>query len=95
VAGKIAEWRGVKTKQYTYCRWLSGEEELYDNLEDPYQMQNLAPDGAQPAALDRLRSRLSDLLAAAHDDFRPGTGYGEWYDDRRNLVRTALGPVTG
>jgi arylsulfatase A-like enzyme len=89
------EWRGLKTKQYTYCRWLAGGEELYDNLEDPYQMNNLAANGAEPEVLVRLRSRLSDLLAAAHDDFRPGTGYGEWYEDRRTLVRTGLGPVPG
>jgi arylsulfatase A-like enzyme len=87
------EWRGVKTKQYTYCRWLAGSEELYDNLADPYQMENLVERG--PQVLAKLRSRLSDLLAAAHDDFRPGTGYGEWYDDRRNLVQTGLGPVPG
>jgi arylsulfatase A-like enzyme len=89
------EWRGVRTKQYTYFRWLAGGEELYDNLADPYQMENLAESGAAPAALARLRSRLSDLLAAAHDDFPPGTTYGEWYDHRRNLIRTALGPVPG
>jgi arylsulfatase A-like enzyme len=87
------EWRGVKSKQYTYWRWLAGGEELYDNLADPYQMDNLAADGKQPEILGRLRSRMAELLAEAHDDFRPGTGYGEWYDDRRNLVRTALGPV--
>jgi arylsulfatase A-like enzyme len=89
------EWRGVKSRQYTYCRWLTGQEELYDNVEDPYQMNNLAAGDGVPAAHERLRSRLAELLAAAHDDFRPGTGYGEWYDDRRNLVRTALGPVPG
>jgi arylsulfatase A-like enzyme len=89
------EWRGLKTKQYTYCRWLAGGEELYDNLEDPYQMKNLAAGGAEPDVLKRLRGRLKDLLAAAHDDFRPGTAYGEWYDNRRNLVRTGLGPVGG
>ena len=89
------EWRGVKTKQYTYCRWLAGGEELYDNWADPYQMENLAENGAEPEALVRLRARLSDLLAAAHDDFRPGTDYHDWYDNRRNLVRTALGPVPG
>jgi len=87
------EWRGVKSKQYTYCKWLSGGEELYDNLADPYQMNNLIVD--RPEALDRLRARLKDLLAVAHDDFRPGTGYGEWYDNQRNLVRTGLGPVAG
>jgi len=89
------EWRGVRTKQYTYVRWLAGAEELYDNLADPYQMQNLAQGGAEPEALVRLRAQLSDLLAAADDDFRPGTGYSDWFDDCRNLVRTALGPVPG
>jgi arylsulfatase A-like enzyme len=89
------EWRGVRTKQHTYVRWLAGAEELYDNLADPYQMQNLAADDAQPEVLGRLRAELADLLAAAHDDFRPGTDYSDWYDDCRNLVRTALGPVSG
>jgi arylsulfatase A-like enzyme len=87
------EWRGVKTKQYTYCRWLTGGEELYDNAADPYQMENLAHDGRGPEVLGRLRARLWALLAEAHDDFRPGPGYGEWYNERRELVRTGLGPV--
>jgi arylsulfatase A-like enzyme len=89
------EWRGVRTKRYTYCRWLSGEEELYDNIEDPYQMKNLALSSGEPAVLKRLSGRLKDLLAEAHDDFLPGTAYAEWYDSRRNLVRTGLGPVRG
>jgi arylsulfatase A-like enzyme len=87
------EWRGVRTKQYTYVRWLSGAEELYDNVADPYQLANLAEGDARPDALAVLRSRLAELLGAAHDDFRPGTGYSDWYDDCRNLIRTALGPV--
>jgi arylsulfatase A-like enzyme len=87
------EWRGVKTKQYTYCQWLTGEEELYDDLEDPFQMKNLAVESPDIPILKHLRSRLKDFLAEAHDDFLPGTAYGEWYDDRRNLLRTGLGPV--
>lgn len=87
------EWRGVKTKQHTYCKWLTGEEELYDDLEDPFQMNNLANGRAELPVLQRLRSRMKDFLVAAHDDFRPGTGYGKWYDDRRNLLRTGLGTV--
>jgi arylsulfatase A-like enzyme len=89
------EWRGVKTKQYTYCKWLTGEEELYDDVEDPFQMNNLAASAAGSPILGRLRSRLKDFLAEAHDDFLPGTAYGGWYDDRRNLLRTGLGPVEG
>ena len=87
------EWRGVKTKQYTYCRWLAGSEELYDNVADPYQMTNLAADPSHAATLDRLRARMWELLATAHDDFRPGPAYAEWYDEHRNLLATALGPV--
>jgi len=87
------EWRGVRTKQYTYCKWLTGEEELYDNSEDPFQMNNLASGTAELPVLKRMRSRLKDFLAAAHDDFLPGPAYGEWYDERRNLIRTGLGPL--
>ena len=89
------EWRGIRTKRYTYCKWLTGEEELYDNMEDPFQMKNLAGSGSEPAELRSLRERLKSLLAAAHDEFLPGTAYGQWYDDRRNLVRTGLGSVGG
>jgi arylsulfatase A-like enzyme len=89
------EWRGVKTKQHTYFRWLAGKEELYDNLEDPYQMHDLAADGSRREVQARLRGRLAELLGAAHDDFAPGTAYGEWYDKERNLVRTGFGPVPG
>lgn len=74
------EWRGLRTKQYTYCKWLTGEEELYDNTEDPFQMNNLAAGAAEMPVLKRMRSRLKDFLAAAHDDFLPGTAYGDWYD---------------
>jgi len=89
------EWRGVRTKRYTFCKWLTGEEELYDNMEDPYQVKNLAVSRKEPVVLNRLRGRLKELLAKAHDDFLPGTSYAEWYDDRRDLIRTGLGPVRG
>ena len=87
------EWRGVYTKRYTYCQWLTGEEELYDNIEDPFQMTNLAAGGKELPLLKRMRSRLKDFLVAAHDEFLPGTAYGDWFDDERNLIRTGLGPV--
>jgi hypothetical protein len=66
------EWRGIKTKRHTYCKWLTGEEELYDNLEDPYQMNNLTQSRLELLVLNRMRVRLKDFLAAAHDDFQPG-----------------------
>lgn len=87
------EWRGIRTQRHTYCKWLSGEEELYDDLEDPHQMNNLAVGRKELPVLRRLRRTLKDLLVAAHDDFQPGTAYADWYDDERNLLRTGLGRV--
>ncbi len=87
------EWRAVHTERYTYVKWLSGKEELYDNKHDPYQMVNLAADKASAGILDRLRGSLKTLLARANDDFRPGNDYGDWFDNERNLIKTGLGPV--
>ncbi len=88
------EWRGVRTKSHSYVKWLEErKEELYDNLADPYQMRNLAEGKKDLNTLKKMRARLEELLAAAHDEFLPGTAYADWYDDKRNLVRTALGPV--
>jgi arylsulfatase A-like enzyme len=87
------EWRGVRTKQFAYVKWLSGKEELYDNMSDPYQMTNLAEGRKDQSALKKLRAHLKELLAEAHDEFLPGTAYADWYDDQRNLIRTGLGPV--
>jgi arylsulfatase A-like enzyme len=86
------EWRGIRTKQYTYTKWLTGQEELYDNASDPYQMNNLAQDQKDLPRLKKMRKAIKGLLAQAHDDFLPGTQYADWYDDQRNLIRSALGP---
>jgi hypothetical protein len=74
-------------------KWLTGVEELYDNEADPYQMKNLARDAEHEKTRAELRARLKELLTDAHDDFPPGTAYADWYDDKRVLVRNALGPV--
>jgi arylsulfatase A-like enzyme len=85
------EWRAVRTKQHTYVKWYAGTEQLFDNLADPYQMRDIAREAAPE--LGRLRARLAELLREAHDDFRPGHGYAEWFDQARNVRRTGLGAV--
>ncbi len=86
------EWRAVRTQRHTYARWIDGSERIYDTDEDPYQMRDLA--ASSPELRLELRERLRVLLAEAHDEFQPGPAYADWYDDERNLVRTALGPVS-
>jgi arylsulfatase A-like enzyme len=88
------EWRGLRTRQHTYVRWLNGAEELYDNLADPCQMRNLFDGRSAPEAMTRLRARLPDLLRESHDEFLPGNRYAEWLTPRRDVVRNALGPRT-
>ncbi|MBI4164567.1 MAG: sulfatase [Acidobacteria bacterium] len=87
------EWRGVRTKRYTYVKWLTGAEELYDNLDDPYQMRNLVGNDSVSSTLRELRGDLKELMIAAHDNFLNGRQYADWYDKDRNLLRSALGPV--
>jgi arylsulfatase A-like enzyme len=55
-------WRGVRTRDYTYAKYVTGEQELYDNRNDPFQLRNLAAT-ADPALLQRLAS-LTDALAS-------------------------------
>jgi len=88
------EWRGVYSKHYTYVRWLDGREELFDNQQDPYQLHDLSNAPEATTTLEQYRQRLAALLEEAHDDFRPGTEYASWFNRDRELLQTALGPVS-
>ena len=85
------EWRGVRTRQFTYIKWLSGKEELFDNLADPYQMRSLANTGT--SAMKMFRDALQRFLTDAHDEFMAGPAYASWFDAERNIIRTGLGPT--
>ena len=87
------EWRGVKSKQYTYARWITGETELYDDLTDPEQLNDLSDDPAHAAVVEELEATLQILLAEAHDEFLPGNAFVDWVDRERNIIKTGLGPV--
>ncbi len=52
------EYRGVRTRRYTYVRDLTGPWLLFDNQKDPYQQTNLA--GRPESAL--LQEKLDRLL---------------------------------
>ena len=60
------------------------EEELYDSLQDPYQMHNLADDPQHAKAKLRLRTALEEYLRATNDPRIAGRGeifmqYPIWY----------------
>ncbi|MHB8900402.1 MAG: sulfatase-like hydrolase/transferase, partial [Thermoguttaceae bacterium] len=69
------EYRGVRTRCYTYVRSLDGPWLLYDNEADPYQMNNLAGRPEQASVQAELESMLSARLKETGDRFLPGADY--------------------
>jgi arylsulfatase A-like enzyme len=76
------EYRGIRTKQYSYVRTLNGPSMMYDHREDPYQMNNLFEKKEYSKIqkyLDRkLRSALKNI---GEEDFKPR----QFYLDKWNL----------
>lgn len=84
------EWRGLRSKQYTYATYLAdGSELLFDNLADPYQMQNLVRDPTHVDTLASFREQLRERLAAINDTFEPCTWYRDHWTEDRLILRTA------
>jgi len=60
----LTPYQGLRTAQYTYVEYTTGELELYDVQADPYQLQNLAAT-ADSVLLEQLSTRLQELSACA------------------------------
>jgi arylsulfatase A-like enzyme len=69
------EYRALRTAQHTFVRSLDGPWLLYDNENDPYQLNNLVGQSAYEPLQKKLDARLKEKLAAQRDDFRPGPEY--------------------
>ncbi|MEJ7739867.1 MAG: sulfatase [Chitinophagaceae bacterium] len=69
------EYRGIVTKQYTYTRDLKGGWLLYDNIKDPFQLNNLIDQPDIRQVQQDLDARLAKKLRERKDDFRPGMEY--------------------
>ncbi len=66
------EYRAIRTDRYTYVRGLEGPWLLFDDVNDPYQTNNLVN---QTALCQELDARLQTELKAIHDDFKPRDYY--------------------
>ena len=61
-AGKpVPAYCGAHTRAYSYVKYSTDEEELYDLRADPYQLENRASDPGYQSPLDRMRTRLKAL----------------------------------
>jgi hypothetical protein len=58
---RTPEFHGIRTVRYTYVEYVTGERELYDDVRDPDQLQNLAAT-ADRHLLSELHARVSELV---------------------------------
>jgi len=66
------EYRGVRTKRYSYVRDLEGSWLLYDNKMDPFQQKNLIGDPDSVQLQENLEGLLQKLLKQTGDKFLSG-----------------------
>jgi arylsulfatase A-like enzyme len=84
------EYRALRTAQHTYVRSLAGPWLLYDNENDPYQLNNLAGQSAYEPLQKKLDAMLMEKLAAQRDDFRPGPEYIRKWNYKVDTNETAI-----
>jgi hypothetical protein len=87
---KDPEYRAIKTKQYTYIKTPEGASNLFDNLKDPYQMDNLLNKPEFENIQNELDSKLNDALKYTNDEFKTREFYLEkWnyvFDENKNAI---------
>lgn len=64
-------WRGVRTKRYTYARFHDEGWVLYDNQEDPYQLNNLINTSGGKDLQEEMEAKLQSWMDCLNDDFAP------------------------
>ncbi len=69
------EFRGLRTQRYTYVRDLNGPWLLYDNEQDPYQLNNLINQTDCSELQQQLDRQLKQKLQEQNDAFLHGLDY--------------------
>lgn len=84
VYGNGKEWRGIRSCRYTYAVYkIDGREYLFDNLNDPYQINNLAKDNGYKKVLQGLRDEMYEKMNAVGDSFEKNSYYKKnWVENR-------------
>jgi arylsulfatase A-like enzyme len=64
-----ATFRALRTVDRLYAEYITGERELYDLVNDPYQLENQADD-ADPAFIQTLSARLAAMTTCSGETCR-------------------------
>lgn len=67
----VPTYCAVRSRSYSYVKYETGEEELYDMRADPYQLRNRAGDPAFAPKLRTMRERLKALCDPPPPGFTP------------------------
>jgi arylsulfatase A-like enzyme len=90
VFGDGNEWRAFRTRQYTYAVFKSdGQELLFDNKKDPYQMNNLIENSDYSGIVLSLKKQMWDKMNEIGDTFENNTYYEKHWIEDRLIKRTA------
>lgn len=68
-ASKAPEYRGCRTTTHTYAVDTAGRWLLFDNVADPYQLNNLAHDAAHRPLMEGFDVRIKAWMKSTHDPF--------------------------
>ncbi|MBI9017824.1 MAG: sulfatase [Phycisphaerae bacterium] len=85
------EWRAIRNQKFTYAKYLvDGKELLFDNVNDPYQINNLAQNPTYKQVLNKFQKLMKQKMASLDDTFEKSTYYKEnWVDKDRKILKGA------
>lgn len=86
------EWRGLRTKRYTYVISKAGPWLLFDNENDPYQMNNIIDNKQYSEIREKLHEDLQKVMKERNDEFLFGDEYAKMWgynlDDNGTVIYT-------
>ena len=83
--GDGREWRGIRTEKFTYAVYLGGGEFLFDNIDDPLQMNNLAENEEYSDTKEELRNEMLSQMEAIGDSFEKNSYYKKNFVVKRKI----------
>ncbi len=84
------EYRGFRSKRYTYTRDLNGPWQLFDNEKDPYQMNNLINKVEYKSLVNAFDKLLKQELNKTGDRFLSGEEYAKKWNYKLDKTGTVL-----
>ncbi len=82
-------YRAIRTKRYTYTRYIDASRTLFDHVNDPLELNNLIGNAEFNAVAKKMEAKLKKQLTKINDDFRDPKTYIEQYGyelDSKNAI---------